>query len=992
MSEKIYKKTPLAAAISLALASGHVYAQDTAAKDAQSVTQMEEIVVTGIRQSLKRSMDLKRNMKGVVDAITAEDIGEFPDSNLAESMQRITGVSIDRERGEGSRVTVRGFGPDFNLVLLNGRQMPTNSGLGRSFDFGNLASEGISAVEIYKSARADVPTGGIGSTINIKTTRPLDDPGLKATGAVSAMIDQSRWLGEKTTPEISGLISDTFNDNKVGVALSVVRQERKSGANTASVGGWRTFPGEVDNCWCGAGPSEWGGIPPAGDPNQVNRPGAGDLYSVPQTIGYEIASYDRTRTNGQATLQFRPADNMTATLDYTYAEEEVSRVYTNLSAWFNFAGQETVWTDGPQATPLTYTENSSGSDFAMGAGQDAFVSNLKSAGFNFDWDVNDNLKVVFDYHSSTSKRKPDSPYGDSALVGLATFTRDKTTGYFGQDLPILELGLSHPLSKDDMQVQGSVFTNNLSKMDIHQSRLSATYAFYDSFVDSVDFGVELTEVNNRSAGSVVQRDAWGNGVVMPSGEISDLLTDASIAGAFSDVPGGNDPRMQTQYYTFSMPAIIDRTEQLMASGDANVFQLSDMGDCGTGLCPSSTFSSDRRTQEDSKAFYVQANMSTELANKPVSMRLGMRYETTDVSSQALSPTYTAITWGSGNELHAVGGGAPAFTELTGDYHVFLPNFDFKMDITDQIVGRFSASKSITRPNYGDIQGGETIDTLVRIDGGTGNRGNPALKPIESTNLDLSFEYYYGESSYLAVGYFHKDVKNFIGTSSVTENTFDLPDPALGPLVDQARAATGSSDGGTLYNWIITNLPNAEGVDAANGVITGVAGRDPAAPFKLTVPVNIDKASMKGWELVVQHNFWDTGFGVIANATFVNSDVGYDNFSLEQQFVLTGLSNSANLVAFYDKNNLSVRLAYNWRDEFLSGTGQANVGAGPPTYVGPYKQLDLSANYWFNDHLQVFLDGINITNSTTHVYGRSPLQTLFASQLGPRYNLGVRYKF
>jgi TonB-dependent receptor len=116
-------------------------------------------------------------------------MGDFPDTNLAESLQRITGVSIDRSRGEGSRVTVRGLGPDFNLVTLNGRQMPTTSGLGRSFDFGNLASEGISAVQVFKSGRADVPTGGMGATINIVTTRPLDAPGFRATAAASAMYD-----------------------------------------------------------------------------------------------------------------------------------------------------------------------------------------------------------------------------------------------------------------------------------------------------------------------------------------------------------------------------------------------------------------------------------------------------------------------------------------------------------------------------------------------------------------------------------------------------------------------------------------------------------------------------------------------------------------------------------------------------------------------------------------------------------------------------------
>ena len=149
--------------------------------------------------------------------------------------------------------------------------------------------------------------------------------------------------------------------------------------------------------------------------------------------------------------------------------------------------------------------------------------------------------------------------------------------------------------------------------------------------------------------------------------------------------------------------------------------------------------------------------------------------------------------------------------------------------------------------------------------------------------------------------------------------------------------------------------------------------------------------MTGWELVAQHNFGDSGFGVIANATIVDADVGYDNFSLAQQFVLTGLSDSANVIAFYDKDGISVRLAYNWRDDFLAGTGQNNVGAGPPTHVAAYQQLDVSASYWFTDSMQVYVDVLNLTDETTHVYGRDRLQTLFAGQSGPRYNLGFRYK-
>ena len=227
-----------------------------------------------------------------------------------------------------------------------------------------------------------------------------------------------------------------------------------------------------------------------------------------------------------------------------------------------------------------------------------------------------------------------------------------------------------------------------------------------------------------------------------------------------------------------------------------------------------------------------------------------------------------------------------------------------------------------------------------------------------------------------------------------ENTFGLPHPALGPLYQEGAEATGSTDSGAIWSWILENRPDAPGVDAERRAITGVEGRDPVSPFNLTVPVNIQEATMDGWEAVLQHNFGETGFGLIVNATFVDADVGYDDFSLQEQFVLSGLSDSANFIGFYDKNGISVRIAYNWRDSFLSGTGQNNVGAAPPTYVDEYEQWDLSASYWFgeNENYQVYLDVLNLTDETTYVYGRAEPQALFVSQLGRRFNLGFRYKF
>ena len=298
---------------SLALAQPTM-AQDAASDDeaVESEARQDVIVVKGIRKSLQDSSDIKRDGQGVVDAITSEDMGKFPDTNLAESLQRISGVSIDRANGEGSRVTVRGFGPDFNLVLLNDRQMPSaflESGApsSRSFDFGNLASEGIAGVEVYKTGRADLPTGGIGSTLNIKTARPLDAPGLRfSVGAKGVMDNSVTSIGDDTiTPELSGIFSNTFANDTFGISAAASFQERESGvAQFGTSSGWRgAYLGSENN---------WGTLPqPPADTQVTNRPGATDVYSVPQNGNYSLTNTNRERINAQVSLQYKPVETLT---------------------------------------------------------------------------------------------------------------------------------------------------------------------------------------------------------------------------------------------------------------------------------------------------------------------------------------------------------------------------------------------------------------------------------------------------------------------------------------------------------------------------------------------------------------------------------------------------------------------------------------------------------------------------------------------------------
>src|SRR4051812_2435795 len=253
-----FRRTRLASACGLLLAGVTAVQAQGAAPAASAASgadksDVQSVTVTGIRASLESSLSLKRDAHGVVDGITAEDVGKFPDTNLAESMQRISGVSIDRAANEGSKVTVRGFGPDYNMILLNGRQLPTSTVLAtgastsRAFDFANLAAESISSLEVWKTAKAAKPAGGIGATINIKTARPLEQHGMVASIGVKADADQSNKRlptddkGKAVTPEISGIYSNTFADHTVGVSLTGSYQVRDGGYNKASTGGWHSI-------------------------------------------------------------------------------------------------------------------------------------------------------------------------------------------------------------------------------------------------------------------------------------------------------------------------------------------------------------------------------------------------------------------------------------------------------------------------------------------------------------------------------------------------------------------------------------------------------------------------------------------------------------------------------------------------------------------------------------------------------------------------------
>ncbi|MFL6680893.1 MAG: TonB-dependent receptor [Burkholderiaceae bacterium] len=989
-----FRRTRLASACGLLLAgvtAAHAQGAAPAAPAASAADKadIQTVTVTGIRASLDTSMALKRDAHGIVDGITAEDVGKFPDSNLAEAMQRISGVSIDRVAGEGSKVTVRGFGPDYNMILLNGRQMPattvqdTGPSGSRAFDFANLAAESISGLEVWKTSSASKPAGGIGATINIKTARPLENyAGRVASIGVAGLIDQSNKRlptddrGDNLTPEISGIYSDTFADHRFGIALTGNYVVRDGGINSANVGnGWRNCLATQDNSNC------WGGIPQSGA-NIVNRPSGSGIYSVPQNIDYSVTGIHRERVNGQLTLQWQPVKSFTSTLDYTYSQNRLDSKRNDISSWFNFGPSSSSWTNGPAATPLVYTETLTNADVAMGVAKFGVETTLRSLGVNLNWKASDSLKFELDAHRSNSISGSDNPYGTNNVIGGASFNRGDTTVDFTHDFPVMSIA-NAPLTASLQQVTGSSFRNSYMKANIDQLQLKGNWEVSEQ--SSVDFGLNITHAKNRTAYANVQQDSWG-GATNPGDYPDNIWHADTLSKYFSRMSGSNSPALYNTWFTSNFDQVRDIAAKV---GDPTKYVASADFDGPGGT--------DRRTKENTTSLYGQYNRDWETFGMPMNLSLGVRYEKTDVTAAAVVPTPSGSVWGSVNEFDLTYDGKAATTQK-GSYNFWLPSLDFDADLTKTLKARASYGDTIARPGWDAIQGGRSLDQLFRVDGGTGSQGNPALKPLLSHNLDFSLEWYYGKSSYASIGFFHKNVINWIGQGQTTYGPPGLTTPVGGTYWNAAVGAGGcaTTDLQCIRDYIFANYNGQPGVTqtgTANGHATGTISGQPADPallFKVNQPVNNHSASLRGWEFNVQNAFGNSGFGVSANYTLVMTGLKYNNANMNDQFALVGLSNSANVVGYYENDHVNARVAYNWRGQFLASLYD---GSGPnPVYTEPYGQVDMTLGYNVNNHLSFQLDAINLNDGVVRQHSRTKQELESITQTGRRYMIGARYKF
>ncbi|MDY6944970.1 MAG: TonB-dependent receptor [Pseudomonadota bacterium] len=906
-------------------------------EQAASGETIQEVVVTGLRQSLVTSMTIKRDSLGIVDAISPEDIGKLPDTNLAESLQRITGVSIDRSGGEGAFVTVRGFGPEFNSVLLNGRQIATptdpSQASGRAFSFDTLASELISGVEVFKSSVAHLQSGGVGSAIDIRTARPFDYRGFKLSASADLNYEDN---SEETSPDAAFLVSDRWFDGRLGLLVSGSYQRRKDRLNQAQTDGW-IVNGGTPTAQINGG---------AGVAATASNPQA-NLF-VPQNFDTKVTFEDRKRVGGTVVLQYKANDDLTITADTLYSRFTNTTDARSFGHWFTPSNLTNVVTDA-NGTAIDLTQ---GVGMASDFHDKAFdkKTRLTATGLNVEWQLSDRMTLNLDASHSRAKEDPNG--GAESELALLGYT-GQTIRYRadGATLPFTT-GFVRPTTGPNAGVAGGteamfqhVMLYRGYGVDDEVTQLRADLEVAGDDADQGLTSLRLGGLFSRDEkDTALYSNDGGTGCTTcgynnpaPAG-VPIGVFDAG-GGFLSGISGAN--RLTTQWLTFDGQSLFDAiTREQQAATPGFTFAPPKVNDS--------------LVEERVYGGYLQAVFAGSLGGRSFSSVVGVRVEKTQADISGLATNFVALTRLANDATqYGVSTAGTATVSESNDYTDVLPNLSFKWALADDITARFAASQTMTRPTLEQLS---PVTTLVTLRPGNfaAASGTPDLEPFRSDNLDVSLEYYYGRANFVSIGAYFKDVSNFI-------------------VLNQTTGVVNNSSGAPL-------------LDPATGL---------PAQFTITAPTNGESAQVYGLEAGIQQSFGDSGFGIQLNGTLARSDKELDASDLTNKFALTGLSNSANGVLFYDdQHSFEARMALNWRENFLQYLSPPPLnGAGQAvTQVRGRYQLDASATYHINESLGIFVEGVNLTNRPVLKYAYYENQFLYAEDSGRRYKIGVRAQF
>ncbi len=882
--------------VSTMLASAAVFAAPVAAQTSAPATdsagqaengddqQGAVIVVTGIRQSLGKARDIKRDSPQFVDAIVSDDIGKLPDRNVAESLSRVSGIQVDRGIAEGTNISVRGLRQ--NIYLFNGREIVDATGRGGigldqlgSSTYGILAlvpSELISRLEVTKLAGPDQFAGSLGGIIDIETRKPLDGPNQVAAKAGVTYDDLTR----RGSYELFGLASHKFAGDTLGVLLSA-----SYGKRHLSQQGLDTFAGYTKFTDTG-GASHFG--------NSDIRP--------------EEISETRTKLGLDGVVQWRPAPGVEFTLDSFYSKLTSDR--------------DRFWLSFNPLTGLSNPTYSSNNVLISGTAATAVLTNTEFADTRADtW--SSALRGKFDIGSGVhgsaeiSYNRSSSSYRQIyfRLQPIATITPTVNFDLSKGDLGAY--GISGIDLTDPAQLRFTIFFQNL-----YRAETKATAARTDwtvdlgSFFDKFDFGLRYQNLDTRTNPELADIRPTGG---IPATQLASFLTIHSnpdfAKGDFAGIP---------RTFLTSNTSIVPGCTVFSAFP-----AVSQAPAC---LSPTTTTSALAGTYEIKEKFtegYGKIDFGTDFGGVKLTGNFGVRYLHRDLTSI-------------GNLIDFAGAATPT-TFKRGDDE-WLPSATIKFDLGGGMVARLGAAKVVAFPNTADLNNGlQLFNTAVFVGGvqvtpGTGNGGAPNLNPYKANQFDASLEYYFGRQALLSVGLFYKDVSTFI--------------------LSRQSAETYSG-----VNYLINRR------------------------------INGDEAKVKGIEVLAQLPLYFLpspfdGFGVMATYSYIDSTTPVRD-AVGRVLPFPGLSkNNINLVGYYEKGPVSLRVAYNWRDDYLISLSAANTGI----YNDTYTDLSATFRYDLGHNLSLGLEANNILNEKQRTYDGSPEALRTNVFFGRMYKASISFKF
>ncbi|MEG8046727.1 TonB-dependent receptor [Sphingomonas aerolata] len=862
-----------------------------------------DIVVTGIRGSLRSAIAVKREANAVVDVISAEAIGKFPDRNVAESLSHIPGVSIDRRFGEGEKVAILGTDPALNRMLLDGHALASadwggndNDPSSRTFNYSLLAPELVDRLEVYKSPEPRIEEGSLGGTVIVRTRRPLE---LKANSIFASGGYSYNDRSDKGNVRGSGLYSWKNDAETFGVLVAATYDKQSLTRAGVEFFGYDNAAANADGTYNSpfVNRAQDGTL-------SLKSPGAtitggtiADLYKAASPFGINYAYFQQTRERKSVsgTVQYRPSSELTLTLNGLHINGNYDNysqsMYTIPGAWTGNVLQSANISNGV-VNAATF-----GAATSQSAQLDTLVRKTKLTTDNLnlfaDWEGDDGAKVSFagGWSRARGGRNPEYLFNVQTRLPFSyAFTNDTATVNFTGDPTNPANYFTNP-NNNPAQIEGSpvlVGGTQLNAAQIGGLDYSVTtdrdiFGGYDATIP-VSFG-PFTQLmlGARVTDHVNRIDGRGINTYLTTSQLASQLnvpTASTPDGTFSGSGGlGN----ATQYLNLSEQSVIDIL--------ANAINSPLIRKIGAST----------RVKETVAASYAQLNFEQSGFRGNIGGRL---VYTKDVSDYAL----TLSTAANPNPV-------PTPTTTSTDYLKFLPSFNIAYEASSSLIFRGAVAKVISRPRYQDLAASISQNDTTRDAGG----GNPNLKPYESTNYELTAEFYPRPGSLLAVEAFRRDISNYIITTR--------------------------TEGVTLFNSLTGRLENN---------------------YSVSQPINGGKAKVNGILVSGQSEIWG-GFGLQANYTYQDSTTSSTDASGADLNLPYLSKHTVNVIPYFESGPFQARLSYNYRTKYFRTIGRL----GSREMVAAYNQLDLSAGFNLTKQVTLSLNAQNLLDETYRQYNATP---------------------